>query len=99
MIDVTDQAVTGESAKFGKVTGISIAATGIVTAPVTFTNAFPNALDYVGLQLADPSATGASFDAPYITGDTKSGFTINLNVRTAAAAGTTISCYWQAYGN
>jgi hypothetical protein len=88
----------GELVKVGKVTGISTAATGVATASVTFTTAFPTALDAVFLTLSDPSAT-AGISGIWSSAEATTGFTVNVNVTTAAAAGSTIGCYWIAFGH
>jgi hypothetical protein len=88
----------GEIVKAGKVTGITIATTGVQTATVTFTTAFPTALDAVFVTLSDPSAT-AGISGVWTSGEATTGFTINVNVTTAAAAGSTIACYWIALGH
>lgn len=90
--------VSGEIVKSGVATGISIAATGVVTDTVSFTVGFPTALDNVLLTLANPSAAGAAFGGLWWSNGGVDGFTINLNV-TTAVSGATISVAWLALGH
>lgn len=87
-IAASDGVSAGELMKSGAVTGVSIAATGVVTSAVTFTNAFPAALDNVILTLRNPSAQTGAFGGVWTTSESATGFTINVDVTTAVAGGT-----------
>lgn len=83
----------------GQVTGIAIGSTGLKSSPVVLPVAYANELDEVFIELFDPSATDAVVGAAFITGDSVTGFTLNVNVITASAtSGATIKAKWKALG-
>lgn len=83
----------------GQLTGIAIDSTGLKTFPVVFTTAYTNVLDKVSAVLTDPTATDAVIGEMFITGDSVTGFTLNVHVITASVtAGSTIKANWEAMG-
>ncbi len=94
----SDGLQAGELVKSGTVTGVSVAATGVVTSAVTLTAAFPTALDNVMLTLRNPSAQTGVFGGLWTTLEGTAGFTINLDVTTAITSGTA-NIGWIAFGH
>ena len=69
---------------------ISVTATGVQTATVTFSSDFPTGINVVLFGVRNVGA-GASVGAPYSSAESKSGFTINLDVTTAGTGTATVS--------
>jgi hypothetical protein len=87
------------SVQRGDVTGINIAAVGIQTAVVTFTEPFDVALQDVSVNLKDLSATDAIISQVWTSNETINGFTINVHVTTASVTGgSTAKCHWVSTG-
>ena len=70
--------------QYGTATGIAIDSTGVKTVNVTFPQAYDTTPDAVIISLTNPTAT--DFEAMiYTTNVSSTGFTINVDVKTASA--------------
>jgi len=97
-LGVSQGLTAGGLIKSGNVVGLSGAAVAIVTSPVAFGAAFPNALDNLEFTIRTPSAQGIGFGGVWSTAEGVAGFTINVNI-TAAVAASTFDIGWVAYGH
>jgi hypothetical protein len=83
----------------GEIDGIAIDSIGIKSFPVVFAKPYVNLLDEVIPVLKDPSATDAVFGGVWYSGDSVTGFTLNVHVTTASATvGATIKARWKSLG-
>ena len=88
----------GELIKSGNATGLSGGTAGVVTSAITFSTAFPTALDNVLLSLRTPSVQTLVFGGLWTTAEGTSGFTINADITTAVAS-STFAVGWLAFGH